>query len=301
MNVLNTEQSHGKSNNLDVMDAAEIIGLMNEADLEVVSKVRSEIANIADAVDLVARSLKNGGRLIYVGAGTSGRLGILDAVECPPTFGVSDQLIQGVIAGGPNAVFKSAEGAEDDESQGGIDLQQIGLNSNDAVMAISASGRTPYCIGALKYAAAKGAGTIALSCNKNVRMSELADISIEVDTGPEVITGSTRLKAGTAEKMVLNMISTAAMVKLGKVYKNYMVDMIVSNQKLADRSRRIVMNAADISNEMKAQELLEEASGNMKVAIVMALANVNKEEAAQLLSEHGGFVRRAVHSKNGLV
>lgn len=301
MNGLNTEQPNDKSINLDVMDALEIISLMNEADMEVITKVKLEIASIAAAVELVTKRLKSGGRLIYIGAGTSGRLGILDAVECLPTFGVSEQFIQGIIAGGQSAVFQAVEGAEDIEEQGASDLQQISLGANDVVMSISASGRTPYCIGALKYARKTGASTISLSCNKAVPLSQLADISIEIDTGPEVITGSTRLKAGTAQKMVLNMISTASMVKLGKVYKNYMVDMLVTNRKLADRSNRIVMNAADISDERESKKLLEQADGNMKVAIVMALADVNRDEAAELLSDHGGFVRKAIHSKEGLV
>lgn len=301
MNGLNTEQSNDKSINLDVMDALEIISLMNEADMEVISKVKLEIASIAAAVELVTKRLKSGGRLIYIGAGTSGRLGILDAVECLPTFGVSEQFIQGIIAGGQSAIFKAVEGAEDNEEQGASDLQQISLGADDVVMSISASGRTPYCIGALMHARETGASTISLSCNKAVPLSQLADISIEIDTGPEVITGSTRLKAGTAQKMVLNMISTASMVKLGKVYKNYMVDMVATNRKLADRSHRIVMNAADISDERESKKLLEQADGNMKVAIVMALADVNRDEAAELLSDHGGFVRKAIHSKEGLV
>lgn len=290
---LTTERENDKSVGLDEMSPLEIVTLMNEEDQTVAKAVKQALPAIADAVEAIVASLKAGGRLIYVGAGTSGRLGVLDASELPPTFGVDPDMAVALLAGGRDAVFKAKEGAEDDAEAGERDLQRIRLEARDAVVGISASGRTPYVIGALKYAKRIGVKAIALSCNRPSRMSSIADVAIEVVTGPEVLTGSTRLKAGTAQKMVLNMLSTAAMVRMGKTYKNLMVDVKPTNEKLVDRARRILMKATGVSYE-EADKALKAADHQVKVALVMIQTGSTAEEARARLEAADGFVRAAV-------
>ncbi|SFG17095.1 N-acetylmuramic acid 6-phosphate etherase [Planifilum fulgidum] len=290
---LTTERENEKSVGLDEMSPLEIVTLMNEEDRTVAEAVRQVLPAIAEAVEAIAASFRAGGRLIYVGAGTSGRLGVLDASELPPTFGLDPSRAIALMAGGREAVFQAKEGAEDDAEAGRRDLQGIRLEARDAVVGISASGRTPYVVGALRYAKEIGAKAISLSCNRGSRMSSVADVAIEVVTGPEVLTGSTRLKAGTAQKMVLNMLSTAAMVRLGKTYKNLMVDVKPTNEKLMDRARRILMKATGVSYE-EAERALKAADHQVKVALVMIRTGATAEEARARLEAAGGFVRGAV-------
>lgn len=270
-----------------------MLTLINSEDQKVALAVRAEIPNIARAVEVIAQRLAGGGRLFYVGAGTSGRLGIIDAAECPPTFGTDPELVQGVIAGGRGAVFQSVEGAEDSREQGKQDLKERGLTAQDVVVAIAASGRTPYCLGALEYARQVGTPTVALTCNPGSPMTELAEIVITPMVGPEVIMGSTRMKAGTAQKLVLNMISTAVMIKLGKVYSNLMVDVRATNEKLLERARRIVVLATG-TDPATAAEALRQAGYQVKTAILMIAGGVGLAEAAQLLREERGYIRRAL-------
>lgn len=290
---LTTERENDKSVGLDEMSPLEIVTLMNAEDQTVAHAVSQALPAIAEAVEAIVASFKAGGRLIYVGAGTSGRLGVLDASELPPTFGVDPSMAVALLAGGRNAVFQAKEGAEDDAEAGERDLRGIHLENRDAVVGISASGRTPYVIGALQYAKQIGAKTVALSCNRPSRMSSIADVAIEVVTGPEVLTGSTRLKAGTAQKMVLNMLSTAAMVRMGKTYKNLMVDVKPTNEKLVDRARRILMKATGVSYK-EADRALKAADNQVKVALVMIQTGSTAEEARARLKEADGFVRAAV-------
>ena len=253
----------------------------------------AELENIAAAVDAIASALRAGGRLIYCGCGTSGRLGVLDAAECPPTYSVDPGLVRGIIAGGEDAMFRASEGAEDNSAAGADDLKAIGFNSGDVLVGIAASGRTPYVLGAMSYAKELGACTIAVTCNKNSEMNAAADIAIGVEPGPEVITGSTRMKSGTAEKMVLNMLSTGAMIRLGKVYGNLMVDVMPTNEKLVRRAISIVSTAAGVSEET-ARATLERCGFTVKTAIVMLKKGLDAGQAAQLLSENGGVIARAL-------
>lgn len=294
LNLLRTEQSNPLTADLDTLSTLDMVRRMNTLDQEVPRQVGAETVPIARAIDLVVARLRTGGRLIYAGAGTSGRLGILDASECPPTFGVSPELISGIIAGGQEAIFRAMEGVEDDEDQAANDLAARSLTARDVVLAIASSGRTPYCIGALKYAAQIGAGRISLSCNKHARLSEFAEVAIEVDSGPETITGSTRLKAGTAQKLVLNMISTLSMVQLGHVYKNLMVGTRGINVKLDHRVLRLFTEATGNADLKHARSLLAEADGSLKTAIVAELAGVGVGEAAQALLSENGHVRNAL-------
>lgn len=250
-----TERPNPASADIDKMSTIDMLAAINQEDAGVAVAVRSALPQIARAVDAITHSLRNGGRLFYVGAGTSGRLGILDAVECVPTFGTSPELVQGIIAGGQDALVRAIEGAEDSQESGRRDLQERGLCRDDVVCGIAASGRTPYVIGALRYAQSTNARTIAICCDKGAPMLDFAEIRIAVDVGPEVIAGSTRMKAGTAQKLILNMLSTATMISLGKVYRNLMVDLKVTNQKLADRALRLVMRLAEI-DESRAADLL---------------------------------------------
>ncbi len=266
---------------------------MNKEDLNVPQAIKKEIDQIEPVVQAVIRSFQAGGRLFYIGAGTSGRLGILDAVECVPTFGVSPEMVQGFIAGGMEALTLAIEGAEDNADLGIEDLKSASLTEKDTVIGISASGRTPYVIGALRYASEIGATTAAISCNKNAEMSKYAQLAIEIETGPEVLTGSTRLKAGTAQKLVLNMISTASMIGIGKVYQNLMVDVQATNVKLAERSKRIIMEAAQVDYET-AERYYEKAEHHVKTAIVMILLQCSLEEARKKLQSADGFVRKAL-------
>lgn len=290
---LQTEQPNAETEQLDSLSSLEIATLMNEAEKTVPLAVEMVLPNVAQAIDAVYLRLKQGGRLIYVGAGTSGRLGFLDSAECPPTFSTPPELVQSVIAGGTSAVFSAVENAEDDEEAAKEELANRGLSSSDIVVGLSASGRTPFAKGGILYAKSVGALSIALTCNRDSEIGELADIAIDVDTGPEVLMGSTRLKAGTAQKMVLNMISTGAMVRLGKVYRNLMVDMKATNFKLKERSKRIVMLATGCESD-QAEVALAEAGDHVKLAILMVKKGVTAEVGGQLLLQTDGHLREAL-------
>ncbi len=287
---LTTELPNEETQQLDRLSVREILRLMNEEDKKVPFAVERVLDQVADAVELIAASLENGGRLFYFGAGTSGRLGILDASECPPTFGTDPELVQGVIAGGPAAMVRAIEGAEDSPELGRQDVHTYGVKAGDVVVGIAASGRTPYVIGALREARRLNAATIALSCNEHAVIDAFADVAINVVVGPEVLTGSTRLKAGTAQKLVLNMLTTATMIKLGKVYGNLMVSVQATNVKLRERVKRIVMEVTGASYA-EAERLAELANGDAKTAIVMKLTGRGAEEARRLLDEAGGRIR----------
>ncbi|MBF2655406.1 N-acetylmuramic acid 6-phosphate etherase [Listeria seeligeri] len=290
---LATEERNKKTIDLDTLSPKEILAVMNEEDATVPTAIKNVLPQIELIVSVVISSFQNGGRLIYLGAGTSGRLGVLDAAECVPTFGVAKEQVVGLIAGGEKAFVAAIEGAEDSKTLGENDLKQIKLTANDFVIGIAASGRTPYVIGALDYAKSVGAKTGAISCNANAEISAHADIAVEIVTGAEILTGSTRLKAGTAQKLVLNMISTASMVGIGKVYKNLMVDVLPTNKKLEERSKRIIMEATEVDYET-ASKFYELAEKHVKVAIVMILTNSTKEIALEKLSEAKGFVRNTI-------
>ncbi|MEH7451375.1 N-acetylmuramic acid 6-phosphate etherase [Gottfriedia acidiceleris] len=290
---LTTETRNEKTMNLDEMSIEEFLTVMNEEDAKVATAVRNEIPNISKAVEKIVTAFKKGGRLIYIGAGTSGRIGLLDAVECPPTFGTSPEEVVGLIAGGEKAFIKAVEGAEDSEELAIEDLKEIKLSKNDIVVGIAASGRTPYVIGGLKYAKEIGASTVAVSCNKGSKIGQEAEIAIEVVNGPEVLTGSTRLKAGTSQKLVCNMLSTASMVGIGKVYGNLMVDVQSTNEKLVERTKRIVMEATSCTYEI-AEEYLTKSNQSPKVAIVMILTGFSYEQAIEQLKKSEGFVRKAI-------
>ncbi len=290
---LATEERNKKTIDLDTLSPKEILAVMNEEDATVPTAIKNVLPQIELIVSGVISSFQNGGRLIYLGAGTSGRLGVLDAAECVPTFGVAKEQVVGLIAGGEKAFVAAIEGAEDSKTLGENDLKQIKLTANDFVIGIAASGRTPYVIGALDYAKSVGAKTGAISCNANAEISAHADIAVEIVTGAEILTGSTRLKAGTAQKLVLNMISTASMVGIGKVYKNLMVDVLPTNKKLEERSKRIIMEATEVDYET-ASKFYELAEKHVKVAIVMILTNSTKEIALEKLSEAKGFVRNTI-------
>lgn len=290
---LTTEARNEKTMNLDEMSIVEFLTTMNKEDEKVAKAVNDEIPSIAKAVEAIIEVKKQGGRLIYIGAGTSGRIGLLDAVECPPTFGTNPEEVLGLMAGGEKAFIKAVEGAEDSKDLGKEDLQNIGLTNGDIVVGIAASGRTPYVIGALEYARSIGAPTVAVSCNKGSDIGRIADISIEVVAGPEVLTGSTRLKAGTAQKLICNMLSTASMVGVGKVYGNLMVDVQLTNEKLVERAKRIVMEATSCTYDT-AEEYLEKTNSNSKLAIVMILTGLSYEESLQRLETTKGFVRQAI-------
>ncbi|PEE40500.1 N-acetylmuramic acid 6-phosphate etherase [Bacillus pseudomycoides] len=290
---LTTEGRNEKTMFLDGMKTLNLLEVMNEEDIKVAYCVQKELPQIAKAVEMIVAAMKRGGRLIYMGAGTSGRIGLLDAVECPPTFNTDPSNVIGLIAGGESAFIKAVEGAEDSLTLGRQDLEKIQLTSNDVVVGIAASGRTPYVIAGLNYANQLGAGTVAISCNKESEIGKIAAIAIEVVNGPEVLTGSTRLKAGTAQKLVCNMLSTASMVGIGKVYGNLMVDLQLTNEKLVERAKRIIMDATECSYEV-AEEYLVKANKQPKVAIVMILTNVSYEEAIERLKGAEGFIRKAI-------
>jgi N-acetylmuramic acid 6-phosphate etherase len=278
---------------LDLMTTAELVALMNEEDAGVPAAVAAAREQIAGAIDGIADRLTRGGRLIYVGAGTPGRLAVLDASECGPTFNASPEQIQAVLAGGEKAMVYASEGVEDDAAAGAADLRARSVGPDDSVVGISASGRTPYVLGAVEHARAEGALTVGLVCNPSSPIARTADLAIEIVTGPEVISGSTRLKAGTAQKLVLNMISTIAMVRLGRTYGNLMVDVRASNEKLRLRSQRIIRLATGCSDE-EAERALAAASGEAKVAILMLLTGDDSDSAAERLRRHDGHLRRAL-------
>jgi len=288
-----TERRNERTLLLDDMSTLMLLQTMNEEDAKVATAVKVAIPEISKAVDVLTDARTKGGRLIYMGAGTSGRIGLLDAVECPPTFGVNPAEVIGLIAGGENAFIKAVEGAEDDETLGINDLKQINLTMQDVVVGIAASGRTPYVKGGLEYANQIGASTVAIACNVDSEIGKIAQIAIEVDNGPEVLTGSTRLKAGTAQKMICNMISTALMIKTGRVFGNLMVDLQLTNEKLIERGKRIIMEATGC-DEDEAMRTLVEADSKPKVAILMILAGFSKEEAMAKLDISKGFIRKAL-------
>lgn len=293
LSVLTTESRNPDTINLDEMTPLQIAAIMNQEDAKAVKAVEKVIPEIATAIEWATDSLNAGGRIIYIGAGTSGRLGVLDAVECPPTFGVSREMVVGLIAGGDKAFVAAVEGAEDSETLCEADLKEIGLTSKDIVIGLAASGRTPYVIYGLDYANKTGCHTVAIACNKGSDVGKKANLAIEPVTGPEVLTGSTRLKAGTAQKMILNMISTGSMVGIGKAYENLMVDVKQSNEKLVVRSQNIVMTATGCSRE-EAEKVLKQAEGHVKTAITMILLDCDPEDARQKLSQAGGKIRKAL-------
>lgn len=288
-----TEQRNTATLHIDELSTVDMLKTINQQDKLVAAAVERALPDIASAVDVIAERLNNNGRLFYIGAGTSGRLGILDAVECPPTFGVDFDLVQGIIAGGNEAIFRAKEGAEDSPELAAEDLQSRKFTKNDVLVGIAASGRTPYTLGGLKYARSIGATAISVTCSPNSPMSAEADISICATPGPEVITGSTRLKAGTAQKMILNMLSTGTMIKLGKVYGNLMVDVKATNLKLAERARRIVMDATGCSRD-EALKTLDLAGGKAKLAILMLLTGMDATTAQNRLSEVKGHIAKAL-------
>lgn len=293
LDVYTTEKRNNNTMNLDNMSSMEIALVANREDENVVKAVREVIPKIAEAIDRAAETLDKQGRVIYIGAGTSGRLGVLDASECPPTFGVSEELVTGIIAGGIEALFHAVEGAEDSKTLAEEELKKKNLTSRDMVIGLSASGRTPYVLYGLKYASSIGCKTAAIACNRDSIIGKEADIAIEPVTGPEILTGSTRLKAGTAQKMILNMISTGSMVKIGKVYKNLMIDLQNSNEKLGVRTENIVMNATSVDRET-AKNLLLESGGSAKLAITMFLLDKPADETKDILKEVNGSIRRAI-------
>ncbi|MFP4020388.1 MAG: N-acetylmuramic acid 6-phosphate etherase [Halanaerobium sp.] len=297
LDKLVTESVNKNSENIDRVGTEEIIEIINNEDKKVALAVEKEKKNIAEAVDLITQTLKNGGRLIYMGAGTSGRLGILDASECPPTYGVSSELVKGLIAGGEKAIRNSIENAEDSKVEAVEHLQDIEFTRDDFLVGIAASGSTPYVIGGLEYAKSLGAKTAALSCNPASKIAEIAKISIAPVVGPEVVAGSTRMKAGTAQKMVLNMLSTGTMIKLGKVYKNYMVDLQVKNNKLAERAKNIIMAVSEVSYK-KAEKYLEKTDYNVKLAIMMLNTGLEKRSAEKELEKYEGHLADAIKNNN---
>lgn len=295
MNIesLTTETRNMNTMNLDKMSVIEVLKTMNTEDKQVPVAIENALPEIESVVYQIVVSFRKGGRLIYTGAGTSGRLGILDAAECVPTFGTEPEMVQGLIAGGMSAMTVAVEGAEDSRELGKADLEAIGLTENDIVIGIAASGRTPYVIGGLLYATEVGATTATISCNKGAEISKYASFPIEVEVGPEILTGSTRLKSGTAQKLVLNMLSTVSMIGIGKVYKNLMVDVRPTNEKLVERAKRIIMEATDCSYEL-AEKTFVEADENVKVAIVMILTEATKAEAQEKLVSGNGFIRETL-------
>jgi len=288
-----TEKRNPNSMDIDRFSAEEIVRLMNEEDSKIAAAVAREIPAIAQAVDAIVIGMRNGGRLFYVGAGSSGRLGVLDAAECAPTFGTSRKQVQALIAGGKRAVTSAVEGAEDSTRNGERDLSTKRLTQNDVVVGVAASGSTPYVLGALKHARRRKATTVAVTANRNMPVARLAKILIAPEVGPEVLTGSTRLKAGTAQKMVLNMLSTAAMVRLGHAYENLMIDLLSTNEKLSDRSLRILVEASGKSVPVT-RHVLRKSGRNLRVALVMLKLNVDVAKAKQLLKSAGGNLRRAL-------
>nr|WP_314789840.1 N-acetylmuramic acid 6-phosphate etherase [uncultured Haemophilus sp.] len=293
LSTLITEQRNPNSMNVDSLSALEIVRLMNEEDKQVPVTIEKCLPQIAQAVECIVAAFQQGGRLVYIGAGTSGRLGVLDASECPPTFGVSPEMVKGIIAGGERALRHPIEGAEDSKKQAVVDLQTIQFSSKDVLVGIAASGRTPYVIGALEYAKRLGSVTVSIASNPNSAMANIVDIAIDTVVGPEVLTGSSRLKSGTAQKLVLNMLTTASMILMGKCYQNLMVDVQASNEKLKARAIRIVMQATDCDKAL-AEETLKQADQNAKLAIMMILSGLDRAQAETLLDKHQGKLQLAL-------
>lgn len=293
---IKTETRNSRTEHIDTLSTLDMVRLINEEDATVALAVKAEVEHIAAAVDVIVAQMRQGGRLIYSGCGTSGRLGVLDASECPPTYSTTPDQVMGLIAGGEEAMFHAVEGAEDDFDQGREDLKNVGFCQRDVLVGLAASGRTPYVLGALDYAKSLGAHTVSVTCCPGSPLTQAADIAIVPEPGPEVVTGSTRMKSGTAQKMVLNMLSTCSMIKLGKVYGNLMVDVQPSNEKLIQRCKTIVSEAASVSLET-AERTLETCGYRPKTAIVMLLRGVDQEEAVRLLKECEGNISRAVGAK----
>ena len=293
LSTLITEQRNPNSMHVDSLSALEIVQLMNDEDKQVPLAIEKCLPQIAQAVECIVAAFQQGGRLVYIGAGTSGRLGVLDASECPPTFGVSPEMVKGIIAGGERALRHPIEGAEDSKAQAVVDLQTIQFSSKDVLVGIAASGRTPYVIGALEYAKSLGSVTVSIASNPNSAMANIVDIAIDTVVGPEVLTGSSRLKSGTAQKLVLNMLTTASMILMGKCYQNLMVDVQASNEKLKARAIRIVMQATDCDKAL-AEETLKQADQNAKLAIMMILSGLERVQAETLLEKHQGKLQLAL-------
>ena len=293
LSTLITEQRNPNSMHVDSLSELEIVQLMNQEDKQVPLAIEKCLPQIAQAVECIVAAFQQGGRLVYIGAGTSGRLGVLDASECPPTFGVSPEMVKGIIAGGERALRHPIEGAEDSKAQAVVDLQTIQFSSKDVLVGIAASGRTPYVIGALEYANCLGSVTVSIASNPNSAMANIVDIAIDTVVGPEVLTGSSRLKSGTAQKLVLNMLTTASMILMGKCYQNLMVDVQASNEKLKARAIRIVMQATDCDKAL-AEETLKQADQNAKLAIMMILSGLDRAQAETLLEKHQGKLQLAL-------
>ena len=293
LSKIDTEKQNKDTLNLDRMSIKEALTVMNNEDQKVAKAIKEVIPEIEKATEIIIQQFNKGGRLIYIGAGTSGRLGVLDASECPPTFGAPKEQVVGIIAGGKVAMTEAIEGAEDDVEQGKQDVVDINLNENDVLVGIAASGRTPYVIGALEYANDINVPTVSIACTRDSEIGKVAKIAIEAVPGPEVLTGSTRLKAGTAQKMVLNMLSTISMVGIGKAYKNLMVDVQPTNEKLVSRAKGIVMKATDVTEEVASQKL-DESGGDVKAAILMILLDIDKDTAMVKLNETKGHIRKAL-------
>jgi len=289
---LGTEKRNPKTQDLDLLSTHEVLSIMNEEDLNVVSGIKKALPQIENVVNACAETIRNGGRVVYIGAGTSGRTGLIDSVECGPTFGCTNEFM-GILAGGLPAVIKAKEGVEDDKVQAVADVKEINLSSKDMLIGIAASGRTPYPIGAMEYARSIGAKVGSISCNLDAELSKYADYPIEVSAGPEILTGSTRLKSGTCQKIICNMISTATMVKIGKVYKNLMIDVKATNLKLVERCRRIVMEATGCDHD-KADEILNIVDNDCKLATVMIITGCTKQEAIDRVNNAKGLVREAL-------
>lgn len=296
LSTLLTERRNANSADIDTLSTEAMLAVMNREDQQVPLAITPYLPQIAQVVDRAAQALQNGGRLIYIGAGTSGRLGILDASECPPTFGTRPEQVVGLIAGGHTAIFRAVENVEDNKTQGADDLKAIDFSDRDVLVGLAASGRTPYVIGAMTYAKSIGACVAVVTCNPQGEMAKLADIAITPAVGPEVVTGSTRLKAGTAQKLVLNMISTGAMIRSGKVYSNLMVDVEATNAKLIERQVSIVMDATDCDRDT-AQQALNACNRHCKTAIVMVLAGLSADDAKALLSSNNGYIRQALTNR----
>jgi len=292
-NIINTEKSNPASINIDIVSTKEIVEIINKEDSKVSAAIEKELEKIAQAVDIISEAFLHDGNLLYFGAGTSGRLGVLDASECPPTFGVKPEMVRGYIAGGDKALRTAVEGAEDSFEGGEADLINSGAKSNDIVIGISASGNAPYVLGVLSKAKDLNIKTIGIACNQKAKLKDLSDIFICPEVGEEVITGSTRMKSGTAQKMVLNMLTTASMIKIGKTYQNFMVDVQPTNKKLKDRAARIVSEIADITYE-KAQDFLDKTSYQVKPAIVMSILDLSYEEAVDIIKKHNGRLRETL-------
>ncbi|MDU3502328.1 MAG: N-acetylmuramic acid 6-phosphate etherase, partial [Haemophilus parainfluenzae] len=293
LSTLITEQRNPNSMHVDSLSALEIVQLMNQEDKQVPLAIEKCLPQIAQAVECIVAAFQQGGRLVYIGAGTSGRLGVLDASECPPTFGVSPEMVKGIIAGGERALRHPIEGAEDSKAQAVVDLQTIQFSSKDVLVGIAASGRTPYVIGALEYAKSLGSVMVSIASNPNSAMANIVDIAIDTVVGSEVLTGSSRLKSGTAQKLVLNMLTTASMILMGKCYQNLMVDVQASNEKLKARAIRIVMQATDCDKAL-AEETLKQADQNAKLAIMMILSGLDRAQAEALLEKHQGKLQLAL-------